>query len=185
MSPEPADQGSVDPIAFEEAARARLSRVSEDVDLEVMSMVFDMIRVVNRFLHDFDQHVYRPMGLSWAGFRVLFCLWVQPGSSSARLAVLSGVSRATVSSVLNTLERDGLVSRHRRSQDRRVVTVTLTGAGERVVREAFLRQHAREREWLSKLSGDRILETIEVLRDLLSRPAPQDPHASLRHDDVS
>ena len=172
MSPETADQGSVDPIAFEEAARARLSRVSEDVDLEVMSMVFDMIRVVNRLLHDFDKHVYRPMGMSWAGFRVLFCLWVQPGSSSARLAVLSGVSRATVSSVLNTLERDGLISRHRRSQDRRVVTVTLTGAGERTVREAFLRQHARERDWLEKLSPVQIERTIEVLRDLLARPAP-------------
>lgn len=172
MSTDASDHASIDPIAFEEAARARLSRVSENIDLEVMSMVFNMIRVVNRFLHDFDKHVYRPMGLSWAGFRVLFCLWVQPGSSSARLAVLSGVSRATVSSVLNTLERDGLVSRHRRSQDRRVVTVTLTGAGERVVREAFLRQHAREREWLSKMSQDEMVQTIEVLRDLLARPAP-------------
>lgn len=166
------EQPAVDPLAFEQAARARLSRVSDDVDLEVMSAVFNIVRVVNRLLHDFDAHVYRPLELTWAGFRVLFCLWVQPASPPARLAQLSGVSRATVSSVLNTLERKGLVSRHRRSPDRRIVTVTLTGAGERAVREAFLTQHAREREWLAKIAPEDVDRLNEVLRDLLSRPAP-------------
>jgi len=168
---------SPDPLAFEQAARARLSRVSEDVDVEVMLAVFNLVRMVNRLLHDFDTNVYRPQGLTWAGFRVLFCLWIQPASPPARLAQLSGVSRATVSSVLNTLERKGLVSRHRRSPDRRMVTVTLTGAGERTVREAFLTQHAREREWLAKIAPEDVDHLYEVLRDLLSQPAPEVPGA--------
>ncbi len=165
-------QPSTDPLAFEQAARARLSRAPGEVDLEVVSAVFNLVRIVNRLLRDFETAVYRPRDLTWAGFRVLFCLWVQPASPPARLARLSGVSRATVSSVLNTLERKGLVSRHRRSPDRRVVTVTLTGAGERLVTEAFVAQHRREREWLAKLTPDEVVTLNEVLRSLLARPAP-------------
>ncbi|HHC09587.1 MAG TPA: MarR family transcriptional regulator, partial [Actinobacteria bacterium] len=106
---------TVDPLAFEKAALARPVSDGLEVDDEVMAAVFDMIRVVNRLLRDFDAHVYRPEGVTWAGFRVLFCLWVEPDVAPARLAVLSGVSRATISSVVNTLERKGLVTRDRRS----------------------------------------------------------------------
>jgi len=162
----------VDPLAFEAAARARVAGLSPDVDLRAMSFVFDLLRVVNRLLHDFDAHVYRPRGLTWAGFRVLFSLWVEPESPPARLAVLSGVSRATISSVLKTLERNGLVRRSRESEDRRVVTVTITERGERLVREAFLAQHRRERAWVDDLDPDDVDRLVEVLRSLLVRPAP-------------
>ncbi len=163
----------VDPIAFEKEAHARVESVDPDVDLDTMSAVFNMLRVVNRLLHDLDTHVYRPHGLTWAGFRVLFSLWVEPGSPPARLATLSGVSRATISSVLNTLERNGLVRRTKESTDRRVVTVAITPAGERVVRDVFLAQHGRERAWLEDLDPAEIATLNGILRSLLDRPAPE------------
>lgn len=174
-----------DPLAFEQAARARLSRLPGEVDLEIVSAVFNLVRIVNRLLSDFETSIYRPRDLTWAGFRVLFSLWVQPASPPARLAHLSGVSRATVSSVLNTLERKGLVSRHRRSLDRRVVTVTLTGAGERLITDAFVSQHSREGEWMANLAPDQVVTLNELLRSLLTSPAPPKAGAAPSADDVT
>ncbi len=162
----------VDPLAFEKAAQSKVEDVDMDLDLDAMSAVFNMLRVVNRFLHDFDTHAYRPHGLTWAGFRVLFSLWVEPGSPPARLATLSGVSRATISSVLNTLERNGLVHRTKQSSDRRVVTVAITPKGERAVRDTFLAQHRRERAWIEGLEPEELATLNAILRGLLDRPAP-------------
>ena len=64
--------------------------------------------------------------------------------SSRRLARLSAVSRASISSVLNTLQRDGLIERRRESSDRRVVTVVLTDRGRTVVADAFGEHNRRE-----------------------------------------
>jgi len=54
-----------------------------------------------------------------------------------RIAVLAGLSRASVSSAVNTLERDGHVVRSREHDDRRLVTVSLTPTGEDAVRDAY------------------------------------------------
>ena len=59
-----------------------------------------------------------------AGFRLMFCIWVADELEPRELAHLAGLTRASVSSALNTLERDGLIERSRESEDRRLVTST-------------------------------------------------------------
>ena len=114
---------------FEMHALARLAEeVETQVDPAVFSAAFDLFRAANRLMYDFEAHVHRPLGMSWAGFRVLFCTWIENEVEPRELARLCAVSRGTVSSVLNTLERDALVSRRKQSVDRRVVTVMITGA---------------------------------------------------------
>jgi DNA-binding MarR family transcriptional regulator len=57
-----------------------------------------------------------------------------------------------VSSVVNTLERDGRVERSRDEDDRRVVTVSITSFGVVEVREAYEAQHELERAQYADLS---------------------------------
>ena len=166
---------------FERRALARLAEEAETVvDPAVFAATFDLIRVANRLMYDFETNVHRPLGMSWAGFRVLFCTWIEREVEPRELARLCAVSRGTVSSVLNTLERDGLVRRHRQSVDRRVVTVVITENGRRRVKEAFERQHAREHQWLGDLDRETIAGLVALLRHLLELPRPPCPAPSRR-----
>ncbi len=143
------------------------SELAPGTDLDAMTVVFNVIRLANRLVSDLESSVHRPRGLSWAGFRLLFTLWVAGSLEPRTLARLSAVTRASISSVLNTLERDGLVERRRESTDRRIVTVVLTPAGRTAVEEAFREHNVREREWLAGLDGAEQRELGAVLHRLL------------------
>ena len=153
--------------SFEERARDRLAAEQIEVHAVTFAATFDLLRVANRLITDFESRVHRPLGISWAGFRVLFCTWVEESVAPRRLASLCAVSRATTSSVLNTLERDGLLKRKRRSADRRIVTVSLTAKGKRTVSKAFKSQHRRELAWFEELEPKQLQSLVEILRVLL------------------
>ena len=158
---------------FERHALARLAEEADTaVNPAVFAATFDLIRLANRLMYDFETNVHRPLGISWAGFRVLFCTWIETEVEPRELAKLCAVSRGTVSSVLNTLERDRLVSRQRQSADRRVVTVVITEKGRRRVKKAFELQHAREHQWLGDLDEHTISDLVALLRHLLELPRP-------------
>ena len=150
---------------FDDLARRRVAELEPDTDLDAMLVVFNTIRLANRITADVESEVHRPRGLTWAGFRLLFTLWISGPLEPRDLARLSAVTRASISSVLNTLERDGLVERRRESTDRRVVTVVLTTTGRRAVSGAFREHNARESAWLAPLSR----AERNTLGDLLHR----------------
>jgi DNA-binding MarR family transcriptional regulator len=58
----------------------------------------------------------------------------------AELAEAAGVTRATMTGLIDTLERDGFVKREANLSDRRMMSVCLTTAGERFLHE-FLPDH--------------------------------------------
>ena len=103
-----------------------------------------------------------------AGFRVMFCVWVAGELEPREIAHFSGLSRAAVSSVLNTLERDGLVERSRESPDRRLVTVRLTDDGADRLIGAYSRQNEVEQDFLASLSESRRAQLIKDLTALLN-----------------
>jgi DNA-binding MarR family transcriptional regulator len=147
---------------------ARIEELAPGADREAMTVVLNLIRLSNLIVQDVESSVHRPRGLSWAGFRILFALWAAGPLEPRALARLSAVTRASVSSVLNTLERDGLVERRRESVDRRVVTVSLTTTGRRAVAAAFREHNARERAWVASLSPAEGRTLAALLQRLLS-----------------
>ncbi|MCC6416342.1 MAG: MarR family transcriptional regulator [Opitutaceae bacterium] len=56
------------------------------------------------------------------------------GSTPAELADAAGVARATMTGLVDTLERDGLVRREPNLEDRRMMSVVLTPAGNTLIR---------------------------------------------------
>jgi DNA-binding MarR family transcriptional regulator len=97
----------------------------------------------------------------------MFCVWVAQELEPREIARFSGLSRAAVSSVLNTLERDGLVERHRESTDRRLVTVRLTGEGERRLVAAYGNENSVERAFFAPLGESELDTFVVLLRRLL------------------
>jgi DNA-binding MarR family transcriptional regulator len=160
--------------SFEGDAARRVAELG-DLDRDTFAAMFNLFRVSSRLIGYLELQVYRPAGLSSAGFRVLFTVWVFGELEPRRIAALSGVSRAAVSSVLNTLERDGFAERTRESHDRRLVTVRLTAEGERRTVETYRRQNERERELFAALPRSELEQFTRSMRTLLEAPLPPGP----------
>ena len=160
----------LDAREFERAAVDAVAAAVPGADLDALRASFDLIRASTRLVQRLEAEVHSPAGWSMAGFRVMFCVWVGGELEPRDIARLSGLSRAAVSSVLNTLERDGLVERSRESHDRRLVTVRLTTDGAARLVAAYAHQNLVEREFFGALpvADRRVL--AGWLADLLDRP---------------
>jgi DNA-binding MarR family transcriptional regulator len=159
--------------AFEDLARARIEAEVQGVDLDVFRAFFGLSRVTPRLIADFESVVQRPRGLSWAGFRILFCLWVSGPLKTGELARLLFTTAPSVSSVVNTLESRGWARRERLARDRRLVEVRLTPSGGRLVRSVFRAQHARERSWATAISADDLAAFVRVVEHVATRARPE------------
>jgi DNA-binding MarR family transcriptional regulator len=151
---------------FEELARKKAQSISPTINLDVLTAWLNIVRISNLLIQDVESRVHRPSGWTWAGFRVMFAVLVTGGAQPLEVARLAGVSKASVSGVLNTLERDGWVVRERKAEDRRVVTVRLTDRGRQAVVAAFKQNHAIEKAWLATFSAAEIKTLIAFLHRL-------------------
>ena len=120
----------------------RAVEVLPEADLEGNVALFNLMRLANVIGRDLEQHVHRANGSSRAGFRIMLVVWVIGPQSQKDLASFANVTPATISSVLNTLDDEGLIVRTRSTSDRRIVSIELTEAGEKTVAELY-RLHLR------------------------------------------
>ncbi|MEU6375449.1 MarR family transcriptional regulator [Streptomyces sp. NPDC046909] len=163
--------------SFIDHAVSRAGRELPGVDPLAMRLVLTLHRAANMLVYDLESTVHRPRGWSWPGFRVLFAVWLSGPVEAKKVAELSGMSRAAVSALVNTLERDGLVSKERAPYDGRAVQLTLTEAGRAAIASAFRAHNEREQEWASSLSE----EEQHTLIDLLGKLTAHSTHFQARH----
>jgi DNA-binding MarR family transcriptional regulator len=105
-------------------------------------------------------------GLSEGRFVLLFLLRDRPdGLAPHVLADRAGVTRGTITGLLDGLERDGLVRRTADPEDRRRVRVMLTTSGEAVTARAF-QEHAG---WIAGLTAGLSAEEQADLVRLLGK----------------
>ena len=113
-----------------------------------------------------------PHGLSEGRFVLLFLLAAAPdGLAPNALAQQAGVSRATVTGLLDGLEREGLIERHADANDRRALRIRLTREGKRIEKTVF-DQHGR---WIAGLFGHLDEAEREQLASLLGKVAANLP----------
>jgi MarR family transcriptional regulator, organic hydroperoxide resistance regulator len=123
-----------------------------DVDLGAMAAVSNLYRVAMRARNHFEQGVLRDSNLTWTGFVTLWVLWVWGEMQTRWLAEEVGVNRSTLSGVLNTLERRGLVRRRGHETEGRLVLASLTADGTSLIEDLFPRFNAEESFIVSRLS---------------------------------
>ena len=73
------------------------------------------------------------------------------------------ISRASVTSLIDSLERRGYVRRSPHSTDRRMLLIELTDAGRQVAHEFRLLVHKNQKEWLSVLTEKEQAQLIDTL----------------------
>lgn len=139
-----------------------------EVFLHLLRTGDEAFRVVEAHLAEHD--------ITQGGFSVLMALWGQCQRegrelplSPAGLADRTGVTRATMTGLVDTLERDGLVRRAPDPADRRMMTVQLTPRGERKLLK-ILPAHFRQMAWLmAPLSEPERKTLVRLLTKVLGR----------------
>lgn len=114
-------------------------------------------------------------------FGVLMALWgncrregCQTPLTPAELADRTGVTRATITGLVDTLERAGLVTRKPHPEDRRMMSVGLTPKGDDLLRKV-LPEHFRRMAWLmAPLAEDERKTLVRLLTKVMQRAA-EDP----------
>ena len=105
----------------------------------------------------------RPLGVSSAGGLVLGQLRDHGPMSPSELGERLIVTRATVTGVVDSLERRGYVLRSPNPNDRRGIMVELTPAGLDAVAQVRTIIHRLEREWMAALSEADLAAYIDLM----------------------
>ena len=129
-------------IPKHEALKALAGRYP-DLDPSAIEACVALLRVAGEMFGAFKEHFARH-GTSQGRFIILMLLNLDPdrGASPSELADKAGVTRATITGLLDGLESDGLVQRIPLAGDRRSYSICLTPKG-RSFMDAMLPDHFR------------------------------------------
>lgn len=111
----------------------------------------------------------RPLGVSSAGGLVLGQLRDHGAMSPSELGDRLIVTRATVTGVVDSLERRGYVVRTPNPNDRRGIIVDLTPSGVDACADVRRIIHRQEREWMSTLTEGELETYIALLHRIQDR----------------
>ena len=100
-----------------------------------LSEVFKLIDQAAKNLRQIQRQTVSESGLTPPQYAVLHLLWEKDGRPFKEFADYLMCSRATITGVIDTLERKGLVERKANSEDRRSILATLTDAGRNMQQE--------------------------------------------------
>ncbi len=118
---------------------------SQALAVELRPVLLRLNRELKREIHS--------LGVTGGQVSLLVSIKAAPGITAKRLAELDRVSAAAMSVALGRLEKAGLIERTR-GEDRRCVSVTVSAAGEKVLRSVKQRRTAWLASRLKQLDDD-------------------------------
>ena len=129
-----------------------------------------------------SQKLSRQSGLTVPQLLVMQAIAKEGSPSTSTLARHIVVSHATVTRIIDRLERDGVVKREKSSKDKRVVNVSLTDAGKSKLDAApeplqaeFLRKYRELESWEQQMLKSSLLRIATMMdaEDLDAAPILQ------------
>jgi DNA-binding MarR family transcriptional regulator len=122
------------------------------------------LRVAGDMLKLFDAFLAR-YGLTQGRFSVMMILFRAPRENltPSVLATKAGVTRATMTGLLDGLEREGLALRRQFGPDRRCSLVRLTPKGRRMLKTVLPEHYMRVRTFMSALSTSDKTKLVEIM----------------------
>ena len=141
--------------------------IDADLDFAAMAAVANVFRVASAARSHLERTVLAADNLSFTAFTVMWVLWIWGETEPRELAVDAGITKGTLSGVLDTLERRDLVVRQRVADDGRLVRVAATPAGAALMASLFTRVNAGEARIVAALDADESRQLADLLRTVL------------------
>ena len=158
-----------DRTAMLDAERDVQARLGDrPLDFESLDAISNIYRAAGSVRRRAENELLSSHGLSFGGFTILWVLWVWEEMETARLAEECGVAKGTLTGMLTTLEKQGLISRNRVESDKRRVLVDLTAAGQETIAELFPKFNQFEGRMSAGLSPDEKRELARLLRVVIT-----------------
>ncbi len=165
------------------------SREFPDLDPSATEVFLHLLRTGDEAFRVVESHLAQH-DITQGRFGVLMALWGncqreggKASLSPAEIADRTGVTRATVTGLIDTLERAGLVARAPHSDDRRMTSVGITARGEKLLAK-ILPEHFRQMAWLlAPLTEAERKTLVRLMTKVLARAAqhPSTGHAESAH----
>lgn len=108
-----------------------------------------------------------PEGLTGSQFFALKLIFMRGKMTVSEMAEEHGVSLSAVTAMVDRLHRLGYVERQRDKTDRRVVWLSLTPAGEDLVRSCLAARRAVLEGYLAKLPAEDVVSLVHTFEKLL------------------
>ena len=153
------------------------SREFPDLDPSATEVFLHLLRAGDEAFRSVEEHLARHE-ISQGRFGVLMALWGHErrggagspeGMTPAELADHTAVTRATITGLVDTLERAGLVKRTPHQEDRRMMTVELTERGRSRLSD-IMPEHFRRMAWLmASLSEEERTVFVRLLSKVMAR----------------
>ena len=152
-------------VDAERAVEARIGELGVDVDS--MAAISNIFRVATTIRNHMERSVLATPDLSFTAFTVLWVLWIWGEQEARHVADESGISRGTLTGVVTTLERRGLVRRRPHPEDKRSVLVAATRSGEALMAKLFPVFNAEEAKVSADLDDPQKAQLADALRTIL------------------
>lgn len=107
--------------------------------------------------------VFRPAGISWTGFAVMWVVWMWDGMETRHAAEAASISKATLTGVVKTVVAKGWMEKRSRIDDRRLVELRLTPAGRDLMEDLYPRFNAIEAAVVKGMSSQQKQEMTSTL----------------------
>jgi DNA-binding MarR family transcriptional regulator len=157
------------------------SKLFPDLDPSATEAFLNLLQAGDEAFRVVDSH-FAEHNISQGRFMVLMLLLNKPTNcpqtrTPAELAGMAHVTRATMTGLIDTLERDHLVKREPDPDDRRMMSVTLTAKG-RTLLEKMLPPHFKRMAWLMSPLNEKERKTFVSLLKKIQQRAAELPNAS-------
>lgn len=107
------------------------------LDISALSAISNLQVSALTVRNQIERSVLDQLGLTWAGFVTLWVVWVWKSPEARQVAAETGLAKATLSGVLNTLEGNKLIVRKQSKDDKRIILVSLSAKGVKLIEKAM------------------------------------------------
>ncbi len=159
------------------------AKLFPDLDPSAAEVFLHLMQVGDEAFRVVDSHLAEH-SISQGRFMVLMLLLDKLTNcphprTPAELADLSHVTRATMTGLIDTLERDALVTRQADLEDRRQMSVTLTPKGKALLESILPAHFKRMAALMAPLSEPERKTLVQLLRKILHQASSLSPATTL------